>query len=733
MATDSTPYITAKGRDLRLDLLRGYFVFAMVVDHVCGASPLWLLTGGNRFFAGAAEGFILMSGLVTGLVYGRRIKRDGLAPSLMKVLSRALTLYLLTLGLTLAFLPLSEWLGLPWAQGVDLTNPSALVVSILTLHRTYHLVDVLLLYTLLFLVTPLVLLLIDQGKRWWVLGGSWLLWALFQLWPEYAAFPWPIAGNYLFNLSAWQVVFFTGLVVTYGRATLPVPRPEVARRLLLLSGAGLLLLLGLYVAIQPAGTAAADENGLRLLVEDLFLNKVSERPGRLVAAGVTFSFLFLLVTVFWRQLHRALGWLLLPLGQHSLYAYTAHVALVALVAVMQTSLRGSNPGPWGNALIQIGSVALLWVLVRYQFLAPTPRTRRLYRSAPVLLAVAVLVIFSFSSVPAEVEATQSVSRFGTPLPRDKAASPQRVSRFGTPLPPEPTPVPEGEGQELQRVDMPLPTPTPRPAPTVEVRPNRPEAALERVAEWVGEIEGILQEYWFYSPALDREMPYWAYLPPGYDTSDQRYPVLYLLHGAGGHRDEWLAYGLAPLAGHEMAQGTLPSMIIILPQGDQGFWVNNVGGPQWGDYVLQDLIPEIDSHFRTLAEPEGRAIGGLSMGGFGALTLAFTHPETFAVVGAHTPSLHVESSDVNFLGSGDQYAQRDPMALAATLPGLDRLRLWIDVGAEDHWLERAQELHDILSDRGIDHEWHVLPGSHLGEYWMTHLTDYLRFYGEALAS
>jgi hypothetical protein len=103
-------YLTPQGRDLRIDLLRGYFVLAMVVDHVRGPSPLYLLTGGNRFYTSAAEGFILTSGLVAGLVYHHLIERDGMGPSIRKVLIRAGSLYLLTVGLTLLFLPLSELL-----------------------------------------------------------------------------------------------------------------------------------------------------------------------------------------------------------------------------------------------------------------------------------------------------------------------------------------------------------------------------------------------------------------------------------------------------------------------------------------------------------------------------------------------------------------------------------------------------------------------------------------------
>ncbi len=131
-------YITPQGRDLRVDLLRGFFVFAMIVDHVRGASLLHLL-------------------------------------------------YLVTVALTLTLLPLSEVFGLPWAQGVDLSQPVSFVVSVLTLHRTYYLADVMLLYTLLFLLLPLALLLLAGGKTKLLLGASWLLWGLYQFFPAEAA------------------------------------------------------------------------------------------------------------------------------------------------------------------------------------------------------------------------------------------------------------------------------------------------------------------------------------------------------------------------------------------------------------------------------------------------------------------------------------------------------------------------------------------------------------------
>src|SRR5687767_11168856 len=103
------PYVPAEaGRDLRIDLLRGYCVLAMVVDHIAGRSLLYPLTGGNRFYTSAAEAFIFISGLVMGLVYRRLVERDGLGFSLRRAIERSVTLYLVTITLSLLFIPLSE-------------------------------------------------------------------------------------------------------------------------------------------------------------------------------------------------------------------------------------------------------------------------------------------------------------------------------------------------------------------------------------------------------------------------------------------------------------------------------------------------------------------------------------------------------------------------------------------------------------------------------------------------
>src|SRR5215470_16014832 len=125
-------------RDLRLDYLRGYAVFAMICDHVAGISWFSPLTGANRFLTSAAEGFVLLAGLVLGMVYGPRIARSGWLAAADPIMRRASLLYGVTVGLTLVFVGLFEFtqlkLWLDRTHGLGLTDPVELVVGTLTLH-----------------------------------------------------------------------------------------------------------------------------------------------------------------------------------------------------------------------------------------------------------------------------------------------------------------------------------------------------------------------------------------------------------------------------------------------------------------------------------------------------------------------------------------------------------------------------------------------------------------------
>lgn len=257
-----------------------------------------------------------------------------------------------------------------------------------------------------------------------------------------------------------------------------------------------------------------------------------------------------------------------------------------------------------------------------------------------------------------------------------------------------------------------PTPDPTPSSTLLLYPR---TALHR----------------FVSRLLGRTMPYFVYRPPGYDNSaDARYPVLYMLHGLGGSNTEWVTYGLLAEADRLMRRGEVPPYLIVLPQGDRGYWVDHAsGGPAWGTYTAREVVAEIDGGWRTRADPAYRAIGGDSMGAHGALQLALNFPGTFGVVGAHTPVFRTYAEAPLYFGSPRDFAARNPVTLIrARVEAARRLAIWIDIGAEDRWFAKALMFHEELLALHVQHEWHVYPGGHSGLYWSAHVEAYLHFYG-----
>jgi len=708
-------------RDLRYDFLRGFAVLAMVVDHIGGPSWLYAITGGNRFYTSAAEGFIFLSGLLVGIVYGRIVQRDGLAVGMRKALERAVVLYLLTVGVTFPLLLVSEMLDLPWATGVFLTDPMAVVVGVLTLHRTYYLIDVMVLYTLLLALAPGALYLLLQGQTRLLLGLSWALWLAFQIAPDQAEVPWTIAGNYLFHFSAWQVFFFTAMALGYHRHRVARWFPPARQRVLLgLSGlafAGLLVLyrLGDNVWQWLAGKNPALADPSDLLV--LLFGKGDVRPGRVLASIVVFGFLFLLTTVAWRPLSRALGWLLLPLGQNALYAYTAHIVIVGLLAMAFQPLGQTDRQVRAlNTALQLGAILLIWLLVRYRVFFPSPAHRARWALVPATLGIVALVVMPLDPSPTQpgwdapaAQAGASVRRganaFGTPIPRGAGAPPPPLFTTAQPLP------------------------APR-----HVDSARAGTGANVLPEYVGAIRGRFVDQVFYSRALNRDMSYFVYLPPDYDEAGRSYPVLYLLHGASGSAEEWPAYGVVDALDRAITGHEVEPYVVVLPEGEWGYWINHAdGGERWGDYLTRDLVTHVDTTYRTLRRPYRRAVGGLSMGGSGALVQALSHPDVFGVAGAHSPSLREDNAVVPILGEGAEFAARDPLSLASTASGIDRLQIWLDAGEEDPWYARVVELHEALIVRGIDHELHLWPGEHDGDYWISHIPDYLRFYSHALTN
>lgn len=264
---------------------------------------------------------------------------------------------------------------------------------------------------------------------------------------------------------------------------------------------------------------------------------------------------------------------------------------------------------------------------------------------------------------------------------------------------------------------PTSAPTETPEPTATVAPAA--AAVAHLDSACAEMTGELRDGYFLSDIVGKRQHYFVYLPPCYDAnSEDRYPVVYLLHGIPMDERHWLDEGLVEAADQLFGAGELPPFIIVLPHGEYSLYTATSGGDRSFEGVLVDeLIPEIDGRFRTQADAEHRALGGISRGGVWALEIAFNRPDLFSAVGGHSPALAVNRAA----------AQYDPMALAQSAP-IDQLRIFLDAGDRDWTRTETQYLSKVLTERHIPHTYTIGKGDHDYPYWASQVEAYLRFYG-----
>jgi len=361
-------YPAEERRDLRLDLLRGFAVFVMVVDHFGGASWLYLLTGNNRFFTSGAEAFVLISGMVVGLVYGNIAKREGLRAAAMKALLRAWTLYRLTIVMTLGFAAFSSFFNLPWAKGVDLGDPLVFTFNVLILHQTYYLADIPMMYTIFMVLAPLGLWLLYHNQGRILVFASFLLWAGYQYVNSQQIHIWSTIGNSTFHPAAWQFLFAWAMAVGYHRDAIWAWLAKLPRLSYFLFSALLFLwLLHLYSTEMTTLTKLYPGFDVNTIVDELF-NKGNVSVGRIVATAIVFQFGYLALSYFWQPLKKVLGWLFLPLGQNSLYSYTMHVVVIGLfyAALPYLPVDVTEQGIINTGL-QLGTLLLLWVMIKRSF------------------------------------------------------------------------------------------------------------------------------------------------------------------------------------------------------------------------------------------------------------------------------------------------------------------------------------------------------------------------------
>ncbi len=257
-----------------------------------------------------------------------------------------------------------------------------------------------------------------------------------------------------------------------------------------------------------------------------------------------------------------------------------------------------------------------------------------------------------------------------------------------------------------------------------------------------------------SKILGKEVRYTIYLPPDYQTSSRRYPVVYLLHGYTDNDTGWLQFGeINQTADRAIAEQQIPPMIIVMPDGGVSWYINDYQGKvRYEDFFFQEFIPYIDATYRTRPEKEFRGIAGLSMGGWGTLIYALRHPEMFAAAAAFSAAVW---TDEEVMATEDKVYERifaplfgpglkgkdrltahfrsyNPLDLVKTLPleKIKTVRFYLDCGDDDFLYKGNAALHVAMRDRKIPHECRMRDGGHTWSYWRTGILEGLKFIGES---
>ena len=261
-----------------------------------------------------------------------------------------------------------------------------------------------------------------------------------------------------------------------------------------------------------------------------------------------------------------------------------------------------------------------------------------------------------------------------------------------------------------------------------------------------------------SQILRQVVHYCVYLPSGYDggaakPSAVRYPVLYFLHGLGDNEQTLFNSGGWTLLDDLRRQHKIGDFLIAAPEARRSFYINSADrSVRYSDFFLREFIPHIEASYRVRVGRQGRAISGVSMGGYGALRFAFAHPEMFSAVSAQSAALltaRPEELDAAArtgapLGKVlaavfgnpidvSHWNENNPLALAKRNSATVRkLAIYLNCGQDDNYgFEKgAAALHQILQKEGVKHEYHSYPGDHSLSYFLSHFSEVMEFHSRA---
>jgi enterochelin esterase-like enzyme len=252
-----------------------------------------------------------------------------------------------------------------------------------------------------------------------------------------------------------------------------------------------------------------------------------------------------------------------------------------------------------------------------------------------------------------------------------------------------------------------------------------------------------------SKILKGDRKYAIYLPPGYETSQRSYPVLYLLHGGGDDQTGWVQFGeVQRITDNAIAEGIATPMIIVMPDantGQRGYFNDLKGEWRYEDFFFEELMPYVENMYRIKKEKRYRAVAGLSMGGGGSFMYALHHPELFSSacpLSASVGPLTLEEAKARFgkeqLSNVSDEAISNYLKKNTALPLIDALpddqkkavRWFIDCGDDDFLFEGNSLAHIAMRKKEIPHEFRIRDGGHNWTYWRMSLPEVLRFISEA---
>ncbi len=250
-------------------------------------------------------------------------------------------------------------------------------------------------------------------------------------------------------------------------------------------------------------------------------------------------------------------------------------------------------------------------------------------------------------------------------------------------------------------------------------------------------DSTVQELKLSSKLMAREMPYRVILPANYEKAkENRYAVVYLLHGLTGHFDNWT--DKTKLAEYALKR----DFIIVTPEGNNGWYSDSVtvANDKYESYIIKELIPEIDKKFRTISDREHRAIAGLSMGGYGSLKFGLKYPEKFVLVGSFSGALGAASFTEKTAGGigksidaifGDVESENrksnDIFRIVKEISP-EKIKslpfVYLDCGTEDFLFQNNRDFVGLLLEKKILHEFRQLPGKHDWVFWNSQVEEFL---------